>query len=232
MRPTAVEFPLRGDWTAYHTPAEKVPSHGVTLFGQKYAYDFLKIDWEEPGFKFHRKSVFRLFTIGVSVTDCYGYGEAIYSPVDGEIVAVYDKFIDHRWVHPIKDFLAIYIRGVYWTLRKTKALENIIGNHIIIRMRNLNTYAFLVHLKNGSSKVQIGDKVNIGQHLACVGNTGNSTTPHLHFHLMDRAEILTAKGLPCAFKKYSVLNNRVWETKENEMPAKREHVRFIYNDPL
>lgn len=29
-----VDFPLRGEWTAYHTPAEKVPSHGTHLHFQ------------------------------------------------------------------------------------------------------------------------------------------------------------------------------------------------------
>jgi len=44
MQPITVEFPLRGDWTAGHTPAEKVPSHGVDLLGQTYAYDFLRVE--------------------------------------------------------------------------------------------------------------------------------------------------------------------------------------------
>lgn len=39
-----VDFPLRGEWTAYHTPAEKVPSHGTDQLGQRYAYDFVRFD--------------------------------------------------------------------------------------------------------------------------------------------------------------------------------------------
>ena len=86
MIPITVEFPLRGDWTAGHTPAEKVPSHGVDLLGQTYAYDFLKVDWNKEGFIFHDKSMLRFFSIGISVNDCFGFGEPIYSPVNGAVI--------------------------------------------------------------------------------------------------------------------------------------------------
>ena len=64
MERIRVNFPLRGEWTAVHTPAEKVPSHGVDVLGQTYAFDFLKIDWKKDGFVFHEKSMLRFFTIG------------------------------------------------------------------------------------------------------------------------------------------------------------------------
>ncbi len=43
-----VEFPLRGDWIAPNTPGHRVPSHGTDIFGQTYAYDFLKVDAHFP----------------------------------------------------------------------------------------------------------------------------------------------------------------------------------------
>jgi len=113
MQAITVEFPLRVDWTAGHTPAEKVSKHSVDLLGQTYAYDFLRVDWNKEGFIFHDKSSLRFFTIGVSVNDCYGFGEPIYSPVNGEVVAVEDGLADHRWGHPIKDYLAMYARAIY-----------------------------------------------------------------------------------------------------------------------
>ena len=39
-----VDFPLRGEWRAVNTPAERVPSHGTDYFGQRYAYDFMRFD--------------------------------------------------------------------------------------------------------------------------------------------------------------------------------------------
>lgn len=43
--------------------------------------------------------------------------------------------------------------------------------------------ATYMHLKKGSIKVAVGDKVTEGQLLAKSGNTGESTGPHLHFEI-------------------------------------------------
>jgi hypothetical protein len=42
LEPIVVHFPLRGGSTAFHTPAEKVPSHGTDQLGQRFAYDFVR----------------------------------------------------------------------------------------------------------------------------------------------------------------------------------------------
>jgi murein DD-endopeptidase MepM/ murein hydrolase activator NlpD len=44
-----------------------------------------------------------------------------------------------------------------------------------------DTFAMYVHLKQCSVPVKIGDKVEQGQKIGEVGNTGYSTQPHLHF---------------------------------------------------
>jgi len=225
MQPITVDFPLRGDWTAGHTPAEKVPSHGVDVLGQTYAYDFLRLDWKKEGFVFHGKSSLRFFTIGISVNDCYGFGERIYSPVDGVVAVVEDGLTDHQWVHPIKDYLAMFVRAIYMWLSSRPKLHKVIGNYLIIKLDDVEAYAFFAHTKKYSIRVRPGDKVRCGQHLADVGHTGNSTAPHLHFHLMDRVDLLSAQGLPCNFNKYEALNDGAWVTKKHEMPAKREQIR-------
>ena len=57
--PVVVEFPLRGeDWMAVTTPAHRVPSHGTDMLGQRYAYDFLKVD-RRKGVHFHPASTLR-----------------------------------------------------------------------------------------------------------------------------------------------------------------------------
>ena len=56
------------------------------------------------------------------------------------------------------------------------------GNYIIVKNADGN-YALYAHLLAGSIKVRVGQRVERGQVLACVGNTGNSTCEHLHFQL-------------------------------------------------
>jgi hypothetical protein len=48
-----------------------------------------------------------------------------------------------------------------------------------------------VHLKKGSVKVKVGDKVRCGKVLGFVGSSGNSAAPHLHFQVFDaRGKVL------------------------------------------
>jgi hypothetical protein len=65
VEPVVVEFPLRGEWVAYHTPAERIPSHGTDQLGQRFAYDFLQIERDAPGWKFCRASMNRYHVLGV-----------------------------------------------------------------------------------------------------------------------------------------------------------------------
>lgn len=60
-------------------------------------------------------------------------------------------------------------------------------------------YALIAHLKRGSVLVRAGEVVNAGQQVARCGNSGNSSEPHVHAQLMDRASLWTAQGIPLVF---------------------------------
>jgi len=64
-------------------------------------------------------------------------------------------------------------------------------------------YAFYAHLQRGSLKVGLGDRVKTGDVIALLGNTGNTTAPHLHFHVMDGSSPLDANGLPYVFTSFA-----------------------------
>ena len=49
-------------------------------------------------------------------------------------------------------------------------------------------------------RVRVGDKAKKGMVIAKVGNTGNSSAPHLHFQLTDGPNFFTANGLPMMFE--------------------------------
>jgi murein DD-endopeptidase MepM/ murein hydrolase activator NlpD len=76
--------------------------------------------------------------------------------------------------------------------------ETAAGNHLIIDMGE-GRYALYAHLKPKSLRVKVGDRVEGGETIAQLGNTGNSDGPHLHFQVMDRPSALDATGLPFVF---------------------------------
>ena len=77
------------------------------------------------------------------------------------------------------------------------------GNHVILRLGR-GRYAFYAHLKAGSVRVREGQLLRPGQVIGLLGNTGSSTGPHLHFHVMSGPSALDADGLPYAFDRWTL----------------------------
>jgi len=59
--------------------------------------------------------------------------------------------------------------------------------------------------------VQSGDSVRDGQPLAQVGNSGNTSEPHLHIHAVaaDSGGILSGTGVPTLFDDRFLTQNSV-----------------------
>ena len=75
--------------------------------------------------------------------------------------------------------------------------ETVGGNYVILDLGG-GKFAFYAHIQPGTLRVKTGDRVKRGQVLGLVGNSGNSTEPHLHFHISDSPFPLDAEGLPYA----------------------------------
>jgi hypothetical protein len=54
------------------------------------------------------------------------------------------------------------------------------GNHVLLRCGDHDI--LLAHFRQGSLRVEAGDDLAIGQQIAEVGNSGESSEPHLHIH--------------------------------------------------
>ena len=76
-----------------------------------------------------------------------------------------------------------------------------LGNYVILDHGN-REFSFLAHLKQGSVAVQTGQRVETGTFLGFCGNSGNSSEPHLHFHLQDTPILFRGNGLPAFFHQY------------------------------
>lgn len=88
------------------------------------------------------------------------FGAAVVSPCAGEVVAA---------------------RGDLPDLPPPQAdPENAAGNHVVLACGDLTVE--LAHLRRDSLRVAPGQAVAIGTPLGQVGNSGNTTEPHLHIH--------------------------------------------------
>ena len=98
-------------------------------------------------------------------------------------------------------------------------------------------YAFYAHMIPGSQTVKLGDNVSAGQVIGRLGNSGNSTAPHLHFHVGDAPSPLGTEGVPFVIDEYSDLGIVVkflapWTpsalatTRRRELPFENHVVRF------
>jgi hypothetical protein len=221
----AVDFPLWGEhpktqWVAVNTPSDRIPSHGTDMLGQRFAYDLLQVD-SRRGLHDHPAGTFRRLIFGVRARDCYAWGAEIHAPFDGEIVRASDGVGERRWIHPLRELVLVLKNAATFSPDR---LPSVLGNHVI--MQSGDIFAGFAHLVPGSVTVEAGQTVRRGDVLGRVGHTGNSTSPHLHFQLMDSPELMTAKGVPCAFRAYEVLRDGNWESVENGVPRKVDRIRY------
>lgn len=221
----AIEFPLRGEWQAPTTPADQVPSHGTNRMGLRYAFDFLQVDVSKKGLPFHRLSTWRYLLFGIPLQACYCWGEAVYAPCDGEIIFVSDGKRERRLVHWLVDS-AIAVKNALCFDEKKDDFSTIAGNYIIMKFAEQGYMAF-VHLQTDSIAVSANEQVHKGALLGRVGHSGNSTSPHLHFQVMDSCDIANAHGIPCVFEKYEVYQQGKWQMVYNQMPAATDRIRFL-----
>ena len=119
---------------------------------------------------------------GRELAQYHCWGELILAPADGRVIEVVGDLPDQ----PIG----------------TTDTAHPAGNHVMLDLGS-GEYAVLAHLRQGSVAVGQGQQVAAGDILGRCGNSGNTSEPHLHFHLQDSPVFGQGNGLPAFFNDYT-----------------------------
>ena len=185
--PVVIEPPLRGDgWYAGSGPSNSsihrrtiFYANGRPLIGQRFAIDWLqgKRDGNHWSF-FHGDSS--------KNENWYSYNAPLYAVADGRVVGV-------------KTDVRENVPNQKPAVKITQ--ETLGGNYVVIDI-GYGRYAFYAHMIPHSATVNLGDRVKAGEVIGHLGNSGNSTAPHLHFHITDAPAFIFADGEPYAFASF------------------------------
>ena len=130
----------------------------------------------------------------------YAFAKELIAPCDAEVVLVVDGIKDNK----PGEFNSYYI----------------IGNTVILKTNN-DEYLLFAHFKQNSIVVKQGENVKKGELLGLCGNSGNSSEPHLHFHIQNVEDINKATGAKSYFEKIYVNG----ELKKDYSPIKNEKIK-------
>jgi murein DD-endopeptidase MepM/ murein hydrolase activator NlpD len=185
--PRVIGAPLEGDrWLAANGPDNStghrralIALAGQGRISQRYAIDWIQLyedgrTWQNDPLK---NASYRC------------YGTHAIAVADGVVADMHDGIPEN-------------VPGA--TSRAVPITPETLGGNFILLDIGQGAFAYYAHLQPGSLKVKKGDAVHRGQVLGLVGNSGNSTEPHLHFHLADRNAAIDSEGLPYAFDTFDL----------------------------
>jgi Peptidase family M23 len=154
-----------------------LPVNGAPHVAERFAIDFVQID-----------PLGQLFEGALDQLSSYPYfGDEVHSATAGKVVGVVDNIPNT----PAGAFPPAI------------TAERAGGNHVVVAFGG-GHYAFYAHLQPGTIRVKVGQRVQVGQTLGLLGNSGNSNAPHLHFHVMNSPHPLASNGMPYRFTNFSV----------------------------
>lgn len=199
-----LQYPFTGRWLVQNSPANRVPSHGTTLFATSYAIDFVPVGdthltapvtfgtllRPEPPEKFP------------------GFGRPVLAPADGAVVAVHDSEPDHAAYRGLPS-----LRYALTQSRRVAAgWTALAGNYVVLESGG--AFIVLCHLQQGSVKPSAGQRVRAGELLGRCGYSGNSTEPHLHIQAINTPDIERASAVQMRFKGSLPRNGQIVEIGE------------------
>jgi hypothetical protein len=170
-------FPLRsGVYYVGHGGDHVLMNYHHAYEPQKYALDILKL----------HPLGWRAQGLLPKQLDKYAiYSDELYSPCNGTVM---------KAVNDLPDLIP-----------PERYRNEPAGNHLVLWCEGTDADLYLAHLQQGSITVKPGDKVQTGQILGRIGNSGNTSEPHLHIHAEK-----DGKGIPLKFNgKFLVRNSLI-----------------------
>jgi hypothetical protein len=189
-------FPLKGHVCICAMPMNIVEHRGA--FSQEFAFDILDARLTERG-EYASSEI----QDPDNVVHYFIWHRDVLAIGDGIVVDVENHFPDSTMKNP-QLYSIEYISNLIKKLVNDLGLMGALaGNYVIIDHEN-GEFSLYAHMSENTILVKVGDRVKQGQVIGKVGNTGNSTEPHLQFQLMDDANFFTANGLPVMFRNVPV----------------------------
>jgi Peptidase family M23 len=206
-KPVVIGAPLRGkNWWTPNGPANDSVHRRVVValanhlgLPERFAVDWVQLGADGNSFTGNQ----------ADNRSYHCYGAEVLAVANGKVVGVKDGIMENV---PNAAKMAVPI-----------TLETIGGNYVMEDIGG-GRYAFYAHLIPGTIGVKVGDSVKAGEPLAKLGNSGNSTEPHLHFHICDGPNPLFCNGLPFEIDHFT--------RYDYQMEMKGEHpVKFVVGAP-
>ncbi len=213
----SIDFPLKGEWRFLRPPGH-----------HPFAFDFVQMESKMK--RYFQKSKIRNIITHIPAEEYYCWEQPVYSPIDGEIIQIGTGWEDHTKTNIWKTIRLWYNATYKFRPKEIDGRLDIrpnAGNYVMIKAKE-GYIVFLAHLKNGSTKVKKGDLVEMGDLIGNVGNSGNSSAPHLHINLFDQMDNpFQARVLPFVFNKYGELgNDNVWNKHILSVPKVKSFIKL------
>lgn len=158
---------------------------------EEFALDILAVDGNGSSYRGR----------GTSNSDFHAYGADVVAAADGVVVnALRGAAEDPPMLRKPDESMDNYYGriGERQAANFSRGEIGISGDSVVIDHGN-GEYSVYAHLVPGSVRVNAGEKVRTGHVIGRLGSSGNSTEPHLHFHVCDRASTMSCAGIPPTF---------------------------------
>lgn len=180
------------------------PFRGALWAPERFAIDFVRLDAQGRMFDGPRN---RLSSYDY-------YGAPVRAVADGSVVAVVDDLEEQTPGANPTDL----------------PIDQFGGNHVVQDIGD-GRYALYAHLQPGPTEgVAVGSDLRTGQLVGRLGNTGNTDSPHLHFHVMDSPNPLASNGLPYVIDTFD-LQGRLASAANAQALVDGARAEFAANQP-